>query len=235
MTTSPKNTPQLPARIQQLLELYYDGRTDAAQEAELTQYFTQTPDIPADNLADAAIFRAMAAYEAPEVPDDLEQRIIDATCGKATYNAHMRHRLIPWLSAAAAAVIIAVLAFTVTTHRSAPGTLLAPQADAPATAAVTPAPRPEPTPAPEPEPAPIPAPAHKTVHKTVHKTPPVPAPVEIAQADPYTEITDLDSAVTITREVLDRLGITLAMAGDAIGRTDMAMNTVDQTIKTITQ
>lgn len=235
-TTSDNNSKHLPDRIAGLLELYYEGRTDAAQEAELTRYFTSAADIPDGYEADAAVFRAMAAYDVPDMPDDLEQRVIDATCGR---DDRRTRRWLPWISAAAAAAVIAVLSISLLTGKSDPQAIL--QTSQPRlTATVT---QPADTIPDEPadkitdETANIATPAeirtvarHDRPAETVAR-----AQQTTDETDPYIEITDPDSAATITREVLDRLGITLAMAGDAVGRADMAMNDIDQKLKTIIQ
>lgn len=68
-------------RIRRLLELYYEGETDKAQEDELIEYFTSTVDVAPEFAADAAIFRAVADAHrvAVNIPEDLEGRIVAAT------------------------------------------------------------------------------------------------------------------------------------------------------------
>ncbi|MDO4318964.1 MAG: hypothetical protein Q4C34_00165 [Bacteroidales bacterium] len=233
-TTSDNNSKHLPDRIAGLLELYYEGRTDAAQEAELTRYFTETADLPDGYEADAAIFRAMADYSTPDIPDDLEQRIIDATCGRAEARSR---RWLPWLSGAAAAVVAAVMGISILTGNTDPQSILQPaQPDLTATVA-EPADTTGDIPTETVEPAqPVLTPE---VIRKAHDARPAQSVAEnrenVDDYDPYIEITDTDSAATITREVLDRLNITLAMAGDAVNRADMAMNNADQTIKNIIQ
>lgn len=90
-------------RIKYLLNEYYAGSSTLRQEQELREFFASEADVPEEFKADAAMFRAMNA--APEVPADLEQRIIDAT-----FKRPRRRRLfLPLIAAAACmAVIITV-------------------------------------------------------------------------------------------------------------------------------
>lgn len=89
------------SQLKKLLDIFYEGESTPEQEKELREYFASESNIPEEFRADAELFRAM---DAPcQIPAGLEARIIDATIGRR----RIHHW--PWLSAAAAAVIMLVL------------------------------------------------------------------------------------------------------------------------------
>lgn len=94
--------------IRRLLHKWYDGTATPHEADALEQWFVDRDDIPTDLRADAAPFRAIAAGRsnaAPDVPADLEQRILRDTIGR-------RPRRIRWqqLSAAAAVALLLIAA-----------------------------------------------------------------------------------------------------------------------------
>lgn len=91
-------------KIRHLLASYYDGTATGAEVNALKRYFVEAEDIPDDLRLDATIFRAMAAADAPAVPADLEQRIIDSTIG-----SHRRSRFLNWRVVVSAAASLALL------------------------------------------------------------------------------------------------------------------------------
>lgn len=102
------NTPLDITDIRRLLHKWYDGTATPDEAAALERWFVERDDIPADLMADAAIFRAIAAGRrdaAADVPSDLEQRVLRATVGR-------RPRNILWqrLSAAAAVALLLLAA-----------------------------------------------------------------------------------------------------------------------------
>lgn len=60
--------------IEKLLVRYYDGETNEAEERELKRFFTEE-DVPAHLLAEKEIFMQLAAYTAPEIPEDMEHKL----------------------------------------------------------------------------------------------------------------------------------------------------------------
>lgn len=89
--------------VRQLLAQYYAGATTVAQEAELMRYFAESTDIPSDLEADRKLFAALTEASSATVPEDLERRILDATCGR-------RCHFSPWISAAASVAVAVALA-----------------------------------------------------------------------------------------------------------------------------
>lgn len=63
--------------IKRLLELYYEGKSSATDEAELRDYFN-SPDADPEFETDRAIFAAISGNDNVEVPKDLETRLSDA-------------------------------------------------------------------------------------------------------------------------------------------------------------
>lgn len=102
------NTPLDITDIRRLLHKWYDGTATPHEADALERWFVDRDDIPADLLADAALFRAIAtgrSNTADDVPADLEQRILRDTIGR-------RPRRILWqrLSAAAAVTLLLIAA-----------------------------------------------------------------------------------------------------------------------------
>lgn len=91
-------------KIRHLLASYYDGTATGAEVNALKRYFVEAEDIPDDLRLDATIFRAMASADAPAVPADLEQKIIDSTIG-----SHRRSRFLNWRVIVSAAASLALL------------------------------------------------------------------------------------------------------------------------------
>lgn len=61
--------------IEKLLARYYDGKTSKAEEKELKRFFSKEEEIPAHLLAEKEIFMQLAAYPAPEIPEDMEHKL----------------------------------------------------------------------------------------------------------------------------------------------------------------
>jgi hypothetical protein len=63
--------------IKQLLSAYYDGMSTAAQDAELVEYFRNTPveEVPEEMLADRKVVLAVADEGACDIPADLRDSL----------------------------------------------------------------------------------------------------------------------------------------------------------------
>ncbi|MGN0223873.1 MAG: hypothetical protein ACI4AM_07595, partial [Muribaculaceae bacterium] len=94
------------AQLHQSLEQFYAATAAPEVIDALTEYFRTHPQVEAEFEADRAIILAMAEAAAIEEPADMEQRILDATCGSQRRPMWQRIRL--WHAAAAAVVAIAI-------------------------------------------------------------------------------------------------------------------------------
>lgn len=101
------------AEARLLLDKFYDGRTDAAEELLLKDFFSAadacggSPDMEADRR----LFLAMtqAGQDVPEMPDDFRERMeshIDSLAGRRS-----GPRIIYWMSAAVAAAVAGIIFF----------------------------------------------------------------------------------------------------------------------------
>lgn len=97
--------------IRRLLDLYYDGSATAAEEASLTRYFLEHPDVPADLRTDRDLFVALHRAAALTPPADLLDRVTYATCGPAVPRRRPVGLFI--FSAAAAMALILTVAIAV--------------------------------------------------------------------------------------------------------------------------
>lgn len=250
MTSSKNQHKGLPPQIEYLLRLYYAGDTNESQEKELADYFVAAEDIPEENVVDAMIFRQIAAHNSDdEMPEGLEERLIKSTCGKKV-------RIMPrWITYSAAAVIAALIAGSAMWHFNSksddmPTINVEDIAKAEKTEIVTDETMAESMAERLPSQK-----ADDSVNSEPEKVIQIVLPVAHKQEDDlmadglYIEITDPDSVAEITRNVLDRLGAALALAGEAAEKTKSGLEpiessmedilqpitTIDKTIKTITQ
>jgi len=94
--------------IRRLVQLFYDGATTPAQEAELCEWFRRTgrSELPDDLQADAEMFVAMSlSADVPSPPDDLAWMLsehIDASVRRR------RRSAVWWVSMAAAAAVAVI-------------------------------------------------------------------------------------------------------------------------------
>lgn len=198
--------------IRHLLSTYYDGKASAAEIGELKRYFTANREVPDDLKADACMFRAMAAYKAPAVPDDLKQRIVSATTGR---RRNIFRLLRPALAAAASVALIVSLSFMFMRNNGADPAEEAPQL---AWTEIT-----EPVPAPQmPEAVtktePVTTPPAKTVHRAVSRP-------------RYREITDSAEVVEMTVRLLAKVDATLAKMEDNVQLTATALAMVSNPLR----
>lgn len=104
--------------IRHLLERYYDGSSTADEEATLTRFFLEHPDVPTDLLTDRNMFVALHEATSLTPPPELERRILDATCGQVAKNRRLTITTIISTAAAFALFIgiaISVVNFSATT------------------------------------------------------------------------------------------------------------------------
>lgn len=101
------NTPDID-EIRRLVQLFYDGATTPAQEAELCEWFRRTgrSELSDDLQADAEMFVAMSlSADVPSPPDDLARMLsehIDASVRRR------RRSAVWWVSMAAAAAVAVI-------------------------------------------------------------------------------------------------------------------------------
>ncbi len=94
--------------LRQTLALYYEGETSPQQEAALKEFFLEHNDVDDEFKADRAIFVSLNS----EVPTNLEERILDATCGRKR-RRHTNY----WVRSAAAAVATLIVVSMVFTYQ----------------------------------------------------------------------------------------------------------------------
>lgn len=214
------------ADLDRLLEAYYEGNASQEQEAAIALYLASLAAIPEKYAADAALFKAIAAervaVEATPVPEGLADRI-----ARATYGCTRRARFIAYLKVASIAAAIALLmVVAVKMQRREPvadrvqlysAAELRPDS---VTVHVDVAEAQEESPKPEDV-----KPTKPTVPVAVAKAAPVP--------DPYEEITDSATVASIMEEVIGKLDSTLAMADAGVHKTDLALNSIPETINKV--
>ena len=67
--------------IKNLLNAYYEGKTNTAEEKRLYKFFSQT-DVPQELSADKKLFLSLSSLqETPEIPSGLESRIASCVDG----------------------------------------------------------------------------------------------------------------------------------------------------------
>lgn len=99
--------------VRRLLTLYYAGESTPQQEAQLTEFFCNSDQasIPDDLKAERAFFAAVRASQAPV---DLEDRILNATCGKKSNRFGIR--FVKTISVAASLAVIALVGAKIMNH-----------------------------------------------------------------------------------------------------------------------
>lgn len=103
-------------RIRQLIAAWYAGSATASDEAELTTRLSAADNLPSDLEADKRIILAIKAQKSAAVPDDLEDKILEATCG----HERQRSKFLVYLTrcAAAAACAAAIVGAFITINRA---------------------------------------------------------------------------------------------------------------------
>ena len=104
--------------IRQLLSLYYAGMTSPRQEAELLDYFTQTPaeEIPADLSVDRLVLLGLDSMSVETVPSQLGSHLslhIDTLARKERINRRGRRIMAACSIAASVAILLTVGIFLI--------------------------------------------------------------------------------------------------------------------------
>ena len=108
-------------KLRKLLDLYYDGRSTAEQNREISELFRKIPVLPEDLIADRDVFLSMSAlYEQPHNTSELLDNVFDSTLETITAtDSRRRHRHLLWavsISAAAAIALIISIAYRYHIH-----------------------------------------------------------------------------------------------------------------------
>lgn len=205
------------AQLRQALEQFYAATATPEVIEALTEYFRTHPQLEAEFEADRAIILAMAEAAAIDVPADMEQRILDATCGSPRRYLWQRIRL--WHVAAAAVVAIAIASLWVLRPNSATEQTTPLIAKADTVITIQPKPvdeQPEPKPQAQPE---IP-----------QSQPAQPAPTSRTRV-----VTDPDEAAQILASTLTRARRTIALATHSPAAIDPALNSINNSLNSIQQ
>lgn len=212
------------AQLRQALEQFYAATAAPEVIEALTDYFRTHPQLDAEFEADRAIILAMVEAAAIDEPADMEQRILDATCGSPRLALWQRIRL--WHVAAAAAVVAVAIASlwflrpSVATEPTAP--LIA---EAETVETIQPQPADEPQSVEDTEPQPQPEVKH-------------PQPVQAKPAATTWRtrvVTDPDEAAQILASTLLRARRTIALATQSPAAIDPALNSINNSLNSIQQ
>lgn len=206
------------AQLRQALEQFYAATAAPEVIEALTDYFRTHPQLEAEFEADRAIILAMAEAAAIDVPADMEQRILDATCGSPRRYLWQRIRLWHVAAAAVVAIAIASLWFLRPSAATEPAAPLIAEVDTVTT--IQPQPVEEPRQQPEPQTQP-----------EVQQPQPTPA----ATASRTRVVTDPDEAAQILASTLTRARRTIALATQSPAAIDPALNSINNSLNSIQQ
>lgn len=206
------------AQLRQALEQFYAATAAPEVIEALTEYFRTHPQLEAEFEADRAIILAMAEAAAIDVPADMEQRILDATCGSPRRYLWQRIRLWHVAAAAVVAIAIASLWFLRPSAATEPAAPLIAEVDTVTT--IQPQPVEEPRQQPEPQTQP-----------EVQQPQPTPA----ATASRTRVVTDPDEAAQILASTLTRARRTIALATQSPAAIDPALNSINNSLNSIQQ
>lgn len=207
------------AQLRQALEQFYAATAAPEVIEALTDYFRTHPQLDAEFEADRAIILAMAEATAIDEPADMEQRILDATCGSPRLAMWQRIRL--WHVAAAAVVAIAIASLWFLRPNSAtePTTPLIAKADTVITIQLEPVDeQPEPQPQPQAQP------------EIPQSQPAQPAPTSRTRV-----VTDPEEAAQILASTIIRARQTIAQASQSPEVIDPALNLINNSLNSIQQ
>lgn len=206
------------AQLRQALEQFYAATAAPEVIEALTDYFRTHPQLEAEFEADRAIILAMAEAAAIDVPADMEQRILDATCGSPRRYLWQRIRLWHVAAAAVVAIAIASLWFLRPSAATEPAAPLIAEVDTVTT--IQPQPVEEPRQQPEPQTQP-----------EVQQPQPTPA----ATASRTRVVTDPDEAAQILASTIIRARQTIALATQSPAAIDPALNSINNSLNSIQQ
>ena len=206
------------AQLRQALEQFYAATAAPEVIEALTEYFRTHPQLEAEFEADRAIILAMTEAADIEEPADMEQRILDATCGSPRRYLWQRIRLWHVAAAAVVAIAIASLWFLRPSAATEPAAPLIAEVDTVTT--IQPQPVEEPRQQPEPQTQP-----------EVQQPQPTPA----ATASRTRVVTDPDEAAQILASTLTRARRTIALATQSPAAIDPALNSINNSLNSIQQ
>ncbi len=205
------------AQLRQALEQFYAATATPEVIEALTDYFSTHPQVDAEFEADRAIILAMAEAASIEEPDDMEQRILAATCGSPRRTMWRRIRL--WHVAASAVAVFAIASlwlFQPNSDAVADTSLIA-KADTVATI--------------QPQPAQEPQQPEQQSEPAVQKYQPRPTtPTSRTRV-----VTDPEEAAQILASTLQRARNTIARATQSPEAIDPALNSINNSLNSIQQ
>lgn len=212
------------AQLRQALEQFYAATAAPEVIEALTDYFRTHPQVDAEFEADRAIILAMAEAADIDEPADMEQRILDATCGSPRRYLWQRIRL--WHVAAAAAVVAIAIASLWLFRPSAATEPAEPLiAEVETVETIQPQPAHEQQPVEDPEPQPQP----EVKRQQPVKTKPA------ATASRTRVVTDPNEAAQILASTLKHARRTFAQATQSPSAIDPALNSINNSLNSIQQ
>ena len=204
--------------LDRMLEAYYAGETTADEENAIAAYLKQFDPVPEKYAADVALFKAFAAgreaMNAVHVPAYARPRM-----SRYLYFAR-------WASMAAAIAVLAVVALKLQIHEHPNEQTVIYAASELRRDSV----------APEPEVrlADVLQDTLAIVEKPAKAVAVTKSAPKVADDDnPYVEVTDSATVARILGEVFGKLDNTLAVAGEGIKKTDLALNNIPETINKV--
>lgn len=205
------------AQLRLALEQFYAATATPEVTEALTDYFRSHTQVEAEFEADRAIILAIADAASIEEPDDMEQRILNATCGSQPRSIWRRIRL--WHVAAAAVTVFAVASLWLFRPNSdaVADTAIIAKADTVATTHPQPT---EETQQPERQPEP-----------EVLKSQLRPATLNSRTR----EVTDPEEAAQILASTLQRARNTIARAAQSPEAIEPALNSINNSLNSIQQ
>lgn len=209
------------AQLRQALEQFYSATAAPEVIEALTDYFRTHPQVDAEFEADRAIILAMAEAAAIDEPADMEQRILDATCGSP--RLALWHRIRLWHVAAAAVVAITSLWFLRPSAATEPAAPLIAEVETVETIQPQPAHKQQPVEDPEPQPQP------EVKRPQPVKTKPA------ATASRTRVVTDPNEAAQILASTLKHARRTFAQATQSPSAIDPALNYINNSLNSIQQ
>lgn len=214
--------------LDRMLEAYYAGETTADEENAIAAYLKQFDPVPEKYAADVALFKAFAAGQeamnAVHVPADLERRIAETTYARPRMSRYLYFAR--WASMAAAIAVLAVVALKLQIHEHPNEQTVIYVASELRRDSV----------APEPEVrlADVLQDTLAIVEKPAKAVAVTKSAPKVAEDDnPYVEVTDSATVARILGEVFGKLNSTLAVAGEGIKKTDLALNNIPETINKV--
>lgn len=205
------------AQLRQALEQFYAATAGPEVIESLTDYFRTHPQVEAEFESDRGIILAMADAQAIEEPADMEQRILDVTCGSPRRPMWQRIRLWPVAAAAVVAVAIASMWLFHPKSETVADTALIAKTDTVVTI--------QPQPAEETQ-----KPEQKPKTEVAHTHPAAAAPASRTRV-----VTDPEEAAQILASTLARSRRTIAQAKQSFEAIDPVLNSINNSLNSIQQ